>query len=381
MKHLFPLIAAAAVLFSAGCAARGNPETAPADSGTNTEDANATGGPSPSGWYYFSDSGIHPAQNPADIPSRPFVPWTEAVRVSDTAIVDGMPAFLINRLGLMTTGSLDSPPALHTDASLFPSATAAAIYDTGSGTAVRLYRNSFFTGTGKAAAGAASSAADDSVCMARFEHGTGTFAVSLTAADFGLPRDAQCVTLDRIGSMWYAAFKYEQAGKVQFSYLEFESFPVRKAAGESADFTGTRKISSDAYQKSVTPFPYRDAPEAVMTLLAGVPETTGFNLRVYGPQSRSTETYIRAGEGTPVDGTAFVADGKTAVLFADGTFYLRTGDATAKVQTMRLPTLSNGYVYTSFVLSGKKLLVSWEEQRFFETGRAGLLEIVLPDGL
>jgi len=373
MKHLFPLIAAVAVLFSAGCAARDNTRPAQADDDTMEENA-----ASPSGWYYFSDSGIHPAQNPAEIPARTFVPWTEAVRVSDTAIIDGIPAFLINRLGLMTTGSGDAPPALHTDAALLSSATAAGIYRPGTETEVRLYRNSFFTGSDKTAAGADE---NGSACLARFDPATGTFSVSLTAADFGLPRDAQCVTLDRIGSMWYAAFKYEQNSKVQFSYLEFESFPVRKAAGESADFTGTAKISADAYRKSVTPFPWRDAPESVVSVLSGVPATTGFNLRVYTPLSRSTETYIRSGEGTPVDGTAFVSDDKTAVLFADGTFYLGNGDTSGKVQVLQLPTLSNGYVYTSFVLSGKKLLVSWEEQRFFETGRAGLLEIALPDAI
>ncbi len=371
MKHLLPLIVATTVLLSAGCANRGNPETAPDTNGTKAEPA-----ASPSGWYYFSDSGIHPAQNPAEIPPRTFVPWTEAVRVSDMAIVGGVPAFLINRLGLMTTGSDNAPPALHTDAALFSSATAAGIYNIANKTSVRLYRNSFFTGTRTAGA-----EGTDSVCMARFEPGTGTFTPSLTAADFGLPPDAQCVTLDRIGSMWYAAFKYEQKSKVQFSYLEFETFPAGKAPGENVEFTGTEKISSETYQKSVTPFRYRDAPESIVSILSGIPATVGFTLRVYAPLSHSTETYVRIGEGTPVDGTAFVSDERTAVLFADGTFYLRNNDSSAKVQTLQLPPLSNGYVYTSFVLSSKKLLVSWEEQRFFETGRAGLLEILLPDAI
>lgn len=369
MKRLFPILAAAAFLCSAGCANRGNPEKAQTESDVNSEDT-----ASPSGWYYFSDTGIHPAQNPAGIPSRTFVPWTEAVRVADTAIVDGSPSFLINRLGLMSAGSDGTMPALHMDATLFSSATAAGIYNTGTETGIRLYRNSFFTGTGKN-----DDRPGDSTCMARFDDGV--FTESLGPADFGLPPEAQCVALDRIGSMWYAAFKYEQNGKVQFSYIEFESFPLRTDSPGNGGISGGIKMSPEAYRKSVAPFSFKEAPERLVSLLTGIPETTGLNLRVYAPDSRSTQSYVRTGEGTAVDGTAFISDLQTAALFSDGTFYIRSGDSGGRTQVLQLPSLSNGYVYTSFVLAGKKLLVSWEEQRFFETGRAGLLEIVIPDAI
>ena len=102
-------------------------------------------------------------------------------------------------------------------------------------------------------------------------------------------------------------------------------------------------------------------------------------MKVYSLDGKATQTYLRKGEGTPVDGTAFIGDGQTAILFADGTFCFQGKGADGKQQTLKLPALSTGYVYSSFLISGKSLIAAWEEQRFFETGRAGILVTTLPD--
>lgn len=365
MKRIIPLLTAI-LLLSAGCAQRNSDNKADAEA-TDTKTMSESAIPQGAGWYYFSDTGIHPAPNPADIPARSFLPWTEAVRVSDAAIVNSVPALLINRLGLMTSGTGTEAPALHTD-SLFAGSTAAGILRTESGTAIRLYRNSFF-GDG--------TASGDGTFLADYDTATGTIRQSLSARDFALDDAAQCVALDRIGSMWYASFKLEKAGKVDFTYLEFESFP--KKSESSYDLSGIRKISSESYQKSVAPFYWSDAPDQLKSLLANLPETTAFTLKVYSRSARSTQTYLRQGEGTPVDGYAYLSDDTSAVLFADGTFCYSADNSSGKTQTLKLPALSSGYVYTAFVISGKSLLAAWEEQRFFETGRAGLLATALPD--
>lgn len=49
------------------------------------------------------------------------------------------------------------------------------------------------------------------------------------------------------------------------------------------------------------------------------------------------------------------------------------------MKAYKLPPLSGGYRYTGFLVSGTVLLAAWEEQRFYETGRAGILEIPLPN--
>lgn len=370
MKHFIPVIAILALVFSVGCTNRNTTETH-----NSATDKNIGGGENGARWYYFSDTGIHPAQNPSEIPARSFVAWTEAVRVADAAIINKGPAFLINRLGLMTSGSSGESPALHVDASLFSGNTADGLYNTGKETVIRLYRNSFFSQAENR------NSKEGSVFLAQYKNETGSFSVSLSATDLGLPQNAQCVALDRIGSMWYASFKYEQDSKVQFSYLEFESFPEQKSG--SFDLSGIKKISSDTYQKSVAPFSLEDAPDSLKSIVKGIPTTTGLTIRVYSPVSRSAQTYVRTGnaETTSVEGSAFVSEEKTAVLFADGTFYFNPDNSSSKVLLLHFPVLSNGYVYTHFIFSGKTVLAAWEEQRFFETGRAGILEINLNDAV
>ena len=271
----------------------------------------------------------------------------------------------------MTCGSDNGVPALHTD-TLFSASTAAGIYQTETGTAIRLYRNSFFSES--------NASGGSGICMASYDFDSGKFALSMTASDFGLDATSQCVALDRIGSMWYASFKLEKAGKVDFTYIEFESFP-KKNDSSGFDLSGIRKISSEAFQKSVSPFSWKDAPEQLISVLSGLPETMAFSLQVYSPTTRSTQIYTRKGDGTAVDGYAYITDDLAAVLFSDGTFYYSGDNSGGKTQISKLPSLSAGYVYTNFVISGKSLLTSWEEQRFFETGRAGLLVTTLPDAL
>ena len=373
MKQILPLIVAVTLVL-AGCVNKQNTDV---QETTETRENETPG--NGSHWYYFSDTGIHPIQKPSEIPARAFVPWTEAVRVSDAAIVNKVPSLLINKLGLMTSSTDDAQSALHTD-SLFAKTTAGAIYNTGKANVIRLYSNSFFSGS---VIPDVSGSPDGNAWLARYSSDNGTFSVALTPSDVDLPANAQCVALDRIGSMWYAAFKYEKDSKVQFSYLEFETFPERKPDSPLIDLSGIKKISSDAYRKSIAPFPFSEAPDTLKSILSGLPPSTGFNLSVYAPLSRSTQTYVRPGDGSTetkdVDGTAFVSEEKTAVLFADGTFFYKPDNTSEKTHILQLPALANGYVYTYFILTGKSLLVAWEEQRFYETGRAGLLEIPLTD--
>lgn len=203
----------------------------------------------------------------------------------------------------------------------------------------------------------------------------------LFAADFGLPAQAQCVGLDRVGSRWYAAFKDEQKGKVDFTYLEFPAFPSRNPATGAYDLSEFRKLDTTAYQESVAPFDWSAVPEQLQSLLSAIPETTPLALKARSRANRAPQVYVREGSGESVVGKAWISDESSSALFADGTFYFTPDNSVERVKTMRLPALSRGYVYGDYVIVGKKLIAAWEEQRFYETGRAGLLEIPLPDAL
>ncbi|HNY20986.1 MAG TPA: hypothetical protein PKO22_02440 [Treponemataceae bacterium] len=326
-----------------------------------------------SGWYYFSDSGIHPAENPASIPPRKFVPWTEAVRVSDAAVVNDVPAFLINRLGLMTGADADKASEMHT-AQFFSQSTAAGILRVGDSTAVRMYRNSFFSEASPTDSG-------PNAFLAAYEPESGRFNALLSSADLGLEADAQCVSLDRFGSMWYASFKTVKGNKVDFDYLEFPEIPAKDKSSGAVDLSGVKKLSSESFQKSVTPFGLSDVPETLKPMIAKLPESLACTIRVYTDSTLSTQTYARRGEGDALEAVAYASKDRSAMLFSDGTFYYRGNNSSDSIKTIQLPSLSRGYVYTSFILTGNTLLAAWEEQRFFETGRSGILETPLPDGV
>jgi hypothetical protein len=373
MKRPLALLISLVLIVSAGCTYRS--QAGSSSSMAKGKSADDEAGPESvpiSHWFYFSDAGIHAAATPQEIPARTFRPWTEAIRVSDASTISGEPALLINRLGIMTTGNGSGAPSLHT-APLFPACTAGGIYRSGNDTLVRLYRNSFFSDA------KAPAPSGEGVCLVRFDGKLGTFAPTLSAASFGLASSAQCVALDRVGSMWYASFKDESAGKVDFAYLEFPALPEGSRETATGIVDGMRRISSEDYQKSVAPFAFKDAPEALAQLLAGIPAGTAFTVKFHSLALESAQTFIKDGDGTPVNGTAFASDEESAALFADGTFYFRPGKTDGAVSVLQLPALARGYVYTDFVMIGRKLLAAWEEQRFFETGRAGLLEISIPD--
>lgn len=363
MSRILPLFLTLALIPS-GCARHGSASTETAKTGASAAEEESRG----PAWYWFSDSGIHKAPSPAEIPGRTFVPWTEAVRVADVAVIDGVPSFLINRIGVLAIA--DAQGGVRTDPDRLAKHTAGGFYRTENGTAVRLYRNSFFAADTKSG-----------LFMALYEGATGTFSDLLYAADLALPPQAQCVALDRVGTMWYAAFKSEKDGKVDFTYLEFPSFPGRNPETGAYDLSKFRKLDTSAYQDSVAPFGWSQAPDQLRSLLSALPQETALSVKTRSRADRSPQSYIREGTGDPLTARAWLSDDATSVLFADGTFYFRPDNSTDAVKTLRLPALSAGYVYGDFTLVGRRLIVAWEEQRFFETGRAGLVEISLPEGI
>lgn len=363
MRRILPIIIALSIL-AAACT-RKPVETAIVPPGESEAVPQNQTGPV---WYWFSDTGIHWAESPANIPGRSFAAWTETVRVADAAIVEGIPSLLINHLGVLAPGASGS--GLHTDPNRFPNHTAAGFYRTEAGTAIRLYRNSLFAEDTKSG-----------ISLAGYDPVSGSFSDLFFAADLGVPAQAQCVSLDRVGSMWYAAFKNDKDGKVDFTYLEFPSFPQRNPETGAYDLSSFRRLDTTAYQESVAPFSWSAVPEQLKTLLSAIPAETALSVRLHSRSARSPQTYAREGSGDPLICRAWVSDDTTSALFADGTFYFRADNSTDTVKTLRLPALSRGYVYGEYVIVGKKLVVAWEEQRFYETGRAGLLEIPLPDAL
>lgn len=322
-------------------------------------------------WYYFSDEGIHLAKSASAIPQKDFLPWTESVRVSDIGFINGSPAFLINKLGLMIQENGSDAYVLKTD-SLFKDSTAGGLYKTEFGSSIRFYIDTNFNEQGYA---------NRTPFLVTYNEARQNFMISVRASDFGLPETAQCISLDRVDLQWLAAFKNLSNSKVVFSYFQFDSFPQPLDPNTSNSKNTIQSISNDTYQRKLSPLPWNKAPEQLQDLLAHIPATTGLHIKISSRALKSNQIYSRASDLETIEGFAFVSDDKTAVLFTDGTFYMSTDNSSSQHKSIKLPALSNGYAYSGFVLKNKTLLAAWEEKRFYEIGRSGLLEINLPDEL
>lgn len=354
MNNAFAAICSA-MLFLCACTSR------TADNDPAPENAvPGTGRP----WYYLTEQGIHAAVSPSAIPPRPFVAWTEAVRIADTAVLPDGPVFLINRLGIMTPGSENLSPVLATDTAIFSGQTAAGFVLTGTHTAVHTYRNSFF---------ADKEARAPDTYLVRYEPLTTAFSPLSRISNLALPEGTQCSGLDLVGDRWYGAFKIEQDNRVEFQYRTFSVMPPE----HDPDPAGTASITAAEYQLAAAPRPLSDLPEQILSLLSRIPDDISLSIKLYPSHKGTTATYARGTSEHSRNGYAIDTGSSQAVLFSDGTLYIRQ----ETMRIFKLPALAAGYRYTGFLISGTVLLAAWEEQRFFETGRAGILEIMLPDGV
>ena len=135
-------------------------------------------------------------------------------------------------------------------------------------------------------------------------------------------------------------------------------------------------MEAGAYQQAVSPLPLEALPDRFSAIIERIPPDVPLSVRLYPNGRGTTRTYVRTDTKPVRQGYALEHDSLAAILFADGTLYVHQ----EKVNIFKLPELTNGYRYTGFILSDRLLLAAWEEQRFYETGRAGILEILLPDG-
>lgn len=349
MKTFFPFLCS--VLLVCSCTIRNKPADIP-----------ETPESSSSGWYYFSDQGIHAAESPAEIPQREFKPWTEAVRVSDAAVLPEGPVFLINKLGVMTPGKRTVPAKLAEAPDYFPELTAAGFVQSANTTAVRLFRSTIFN---------SGDYASTDVFLLGYSPLTGCFSPISLISDLDLPGGTQCAGFSAADTRWYASFKTEKDNRIEFSYFAFDSLPV------PGNPNGASAIDVSAYQQAVMPEPLNAAPDRLQGIISRIPDDTPVSIKLYPSGEGTTKTFVRNSGENIREGYALLYGRFAGLLFSDGTLYLDHDS----VEIYRLPALSDGYRYTSFIFSGDRVLAAWEEQRFYKTGRAGILEISLDNGV
>ncbi len=330
-------------------------------------------------WYYFDKDGIVNIDLPQNVPITIFKPWTETVRVSGGAKIGQNSFLLVNRLGLVQLpNSLDAVPEVVSDALYFTDTTANDLVAVDGHPVFSVYRNSFFNAK-----------ASENVLPFLIQYRTDSkiFFPLLKVTDLGLSSQAETVHLLYDGNAWTASFKTSMADRTNFDYLQFYSLePLISLSGKAkSGQIQQQNLTLELFKKIVCQFDYADCPERMSRLLLQIPEEYGLDLTFTAPNSGSPRSYIRAAGNGAGSFKGKVKDDGTYItaLFSDGTVYfsgalpnsyiLRGGAPVA----FRLPKLPEGFIYNDFAVSGNILYASWEEELFYQTGRAGIIALDL----
>lgn len=356
----------ASVLLFASCANKeAEPETA-----SSTEKAEAETKPISTVWYYFTQDEesespcLKQTNSPEKVPEQGFRPWTEAVRVSGLGLMYDPPLFLVNKAGILPAFSIEEEPKIEIK-NEFYTKTAEGFYKTDLGSLIRLYTNTIFS----------SILQDESPSsLLRYNSVNGDLLSLIRPEHFKLKNISQLSALE-FNKKWFAAFKTEQDGRVEFDYFSFPSFEDLLKENFSV-------ISQEEFINASSPVTlFRDESG-----IGKIFKMTEKNVKaeMFSDNLKTKQVIFYRNFNTSYAGdfeiTASVCEFTPenappplkAVLLETGRLFYTDPETQEWVETA-LPVLPEGFIYTYFVIRKDIIISAWEEQRFFETGRSGLI--------
>ena len=359
-------------------------------------------------WYYFTDSEVLTVDKPQNVPSKTFVPWTEAVRISSANnsssesltglagnLISEQNAFaLVNRLGMLYLNG--GKFVLEKDVAMFENNTVQNLVFFNDTPLFSIYKSSFFNDT----ISARNYRNDDSqhLFLVQFDVNTGVSYPIINSSNITNLPDTEVVDYSYDGKNWLCCLKTVNENRVGFSYVKWTpTAPLLSLSPATANENIILTDATvDAYRGSKKPLEYSTAPERVKKLLSGFSHKVSFSIEVKTAGGYSSRRYVNQVIGKQKDSneseeelkaTAIISESWSAALFEDGTFFiegalpgkhiLRGGKPVA----IRLPKLPPRFVYSDFVISGTTLYAAWEETDFFKTNRSGFLSLDLDSTL
>ena len=363
--RVFPVLLASVLLFAACANKEAEPETV-----SSTEKAEAETEPVSTVWYYFTQDEesetpcLKQTDSPEKVPEQDFRPWTEAVRVSGLGLMYDPPLFIVNKAGILPAFSIEEEPILEIK-SEFYTKTAEGFYRTDVGSLIRLYTNTIFS----------SILQDESPSsLLRYNSVNGELLSLINPQTFNLKNISQLSALE-FNKKWFAAFKTEQDGRVEFDYFSFPSFEALLKGEYSA-------INQEEFINESSPVTVFQDNDGIGKIL----KMTEKNIKaeIFSEDLKTKQVLFYRNSNTSYAGdfeiTASVCeftpenDQNTfkAVLLETGRLFY-TNPETQEWEETALPALPEGFIYTYFVIGKDIIIAAWEEQRFFETGRSGLI--------
>lgn len=363
--RVFPVLLASVLLFAACANKEAEPETASSAEKTEAETELVS-----TVWYYFTQDEesetlcLKQTDSPEKAPKTDFLPWTEAVRVSGLGLMYDPPLFLVNKAGILPAFSIEEEPKIEIK-SEFYTKTAEGFYKTGIGSLIRLYTNTIFSPVLPDEAPSS---------LLRYNSVNGELLSLINPQTFNLKNTSQLSALE-FNKKWFAAFKTEQDDHVEFDYFSFSSFKELLNGHYS-------KINQEEFidaSSPVTVFQDKDGIGKILKMTEKNIKAEMFSEDLKTKQAlfyRNSNTSYAGDFEITASVCEFTPENASppikAILLETGRLFC-TDPETQEWKETTLPALPEGFIYTYFVIRKDIIISAWEEQRFFETGRSGLL--------
>ncbi|MCR4939585.1 MAG: hypothetical protein K5930_05695 [Treponemataceae bacterium] len=385
------LLAAASIFLFFSCSKQDNKDVATAEMMTIRADA-----PDTHKWYYLTKDGYTETKHPSQAPKAVSKLWTDAVRLSSAAQKDGSAFFLINTKGLLIVDG-SGKLTVKTDLKLFPEKTAGNLVIAGKNPIFHLYENTVLELEADPES-INTQRLEDIPFLAMYNTENGTFFPGPDRNTFKFAETSEVTQVYFDGEEIYLSVKNSTEKKNDFSYYRMKMPDqladfILSSRNRSSSSYNLEEIDEDAFEEKLTPQPFIGAPERLRKLLDVIPEDFPFSVTLTGSavenetprtwiNNDSPEALLETGIYTQT-ANAIIENDYIMALFPDGTGYF-SGCLPGKHIMNKgkpfcfiLPELPQDFVYGVIALSGTTLTAAWEENSFYETGRAGFIVIDL----
>ena len=355
--------AAAVALALVGCAPRGGGQSA------------VTG--ARASWFELQSTVFQTVAAPDASPPVPPLPWTVQSRVADMAYLGDALYLAINGAGVAAANP-DPAGALkfsyHYDTTIFPHRTINALVPRHGELLIHSYYNALL---------------NDAKPEDLLLRGVSLVTFLPAQRDFAFlipPYQKKNPEWEAVGfapvseNEFYFEWKYTDSSETKFAYTRYRADLQVEASSTRDAYIAA--LGTPTLEGQGVPAPYSAFFAACRARLA-VTAGTAVHFKV---RSRNVpvQRYFRSGPEQDSILVIHVLDenGALYALLPDGQVLETAAVSGSPPRIVALPVLPAGYRYTDFVRMGDALIVAWEETRFTQVGRAGILALqaVAPGG-
>lgn len=353
-------------------------------------------------WFYFTNEGFKETDVPRNAPKVQKKPWTEAVRITSSLIIDGTGYFLVNKLGLIVCPpasglqkeGIASQTFLVKNPDIFSDFASGSLFCIEGSPVFNLYTNSIFAPLDKDFSGGTEPDKADAFLLS-YDKETCDFFPLLYRKDFPRPDKTELRELFCIDGLWYVLLKETGEQRTDFYAYSFDageslSARIRKyrnvngGTSENHPKLAFKEIGVHEFREKIHPRADLFLPDRLKDLLEPVPPSIPWFLEYRSDSSQAPIRFVRR-EYAPNPRQAYaVSDERySAAFFEDGTVFfagtlpMKHVVNEGKTAAVKLPRLSAGYTYSYALIAGSTLIAAWEETAFFETGRSGFVAVDL----